>query len=72
MKFSFNLYPNWKEILRKSWAMRFAIAAGLFSGLEVWNSLYGNHYFSPGKFAALSGICSFCSYVSRVVAQKNI
>lgn len=69
---SLKLYKNWKEILRKSWAMRFAIAAGLFSGIEVWNSLYGDHYFGPGTFAAFSGLCSFFSYVSRIVAQRGI
>jgi len=52
--------------------MRFAIAAGAFSAIEIWNSLIGNQYFSPGVFAALSGAFSFLSFVSRVVAQKSI
>jgi hypothetical protein len=66
------LYPNWKRILRKSWAIRFAIIAGFFSALEIWNSLIGEQYFSPGAFATISGVCSFLSIVSRTVAQKDI
>lgn len=64
------LYANWKTILRKSWAIRFAVAAGLFSGLEVWNSLYGNHYFNPGLFALVSGVLCCLSFISRMVAQN--
>lgn len=64
------LYPNWKQILKKSWAMRFALAAGLFSGLEVWNNLYGNNFFNPGLFALISGVLAFLSFVSRMVAQN--
>lgn len=66
------LYPNWREILRKSWAMRFALVAALFSGIEIWNSLIGQQYFSAGTFAILSGACSCLSYFSRIVAQKQI
>ena len=66
------LYPNWQKILKKSWAIRFALIAGFFSALEIWNSLMGEQYFSPGVFATVSGACSFLSIVSRTVAQKDI
>lgn len=69
---AFQLYPNWKTILRQAWSIRFAVLAALFSFAEVVNSLLGSSYLSPGKFALASGFFASAGFISRLVAQKNV
>ncbi|HQR84627.1 MAG TPA: hypothetical protein PL192_06905 [Polynucleobacter sp.] len=66
------LYPNWKTILKQAWSIRFAILAALFSFAEVFNSLLGSSYLSPGMFALASGFFASAGFISRLVAQKNV
>ena len=65
------LYDNWKEIVRRSWSLRFIILAGILSGIEVVLPLIGDQ-FAPGTFAALSFISVAAAFVARLVAQKGI
>lgn len=67
----FELYANWKEILRRSWSLRFIIVAGLLSGIEVALPLVGDQ-FQPGVFAALSAVFTGLAFIARLVAQKGI
>lgn len=65
------LYDNWREILRRSWSLRFIIIAGVLSGCEVALPLIGDN-FSPGLFAALSAAFTCAAFIARLVAQKGI
>lgn len=65
------LYDNWKEILRKSWSLRFILVAGLLSGCEVALPLIGDR-FEPGVFAGLSAAFTCAAFIARLVAQKDI
>lgn len=67
----FSLYDNWREILRRSWSLRFIILAGLLSGLEVALPLVGDQIPS-GLFAGLSAACTALAFMARLVAQKGI
>lgn len=69
---AFKLYPNWKTILRQAWSIRFAVLAAMFSFAEVFNSLLGSSYLSPGMFALASGFFASAGFISRLVAQKNV
>lgn len=69
---AFKLYPNWKMILRQAWSIRFAVLAAIFSFAEVFNSLLGSSYLSPGMFALASGFFASAGFISRLVAQKNV
>ena len=65
------LYDNWREILRRSWSIRFIILAGVLSGLEVILPFYADamprHIFATLSFACVCG-----AFVARLVAQRGI
>ena len=65
------LYDNWREIMRRSWSLRFIIVAGLLSGIEVALPLIGDQ-FQPGVFAGLSAAFTALAFMARLVAQKGI
>lgn len=67
----FKFYPNWREILRRSWSLRFIILAGVLTGCEVVLPLIGDR-FEPGVFAALSFVFVCAAFIARLVAQKDI
>lgn len=65
------LYDNWKEIIRRSWSLRFIILAGILSGCEVILPLFADEL-PRNLFAALS-FCAVClAFVARLVAQRGI
>lgn len=65
------LYDNWREILRRSWSIRFILLAGVLSGLEVILPFYADamprHIFATLSFACVCG-----AFVARLVAQRGI
>ena len=65
------LYGNWKEILRRSWSLRFIILAGILSGIEVILPLFSDEI-PRNLFAALSFMAVSAAFVARLVAQKGI
>lgn len=65
------LYDNWKEILRRSWSLRFIILAGILSGIEVILPFFSEEI-PRNLFAALSFMAVAAAFVARLVAQKNI
>ena len=66
-----HLYPNWKEIARRSWSLRFIILAGILSGLEVILPFFSEDI-PRNLFAALSFVAVSAAFVARLVAQKGI
>jgi hypothetical protein len=65
------LYPNWKEIARRSWSLRFIILAGALSGLEIILPLFSDEI-PRSLFAALSFLAVSAAFVARLVAQRGI
>lgn len=65
------LYPNWKEIARRSWSLRFIILAGVLSGLEVILPFFSDEI-PRNMFAVLSFMAVTAAFVARLVAQKGI
>jgi hypothetical protein len=64
-------YDNWKEILRRSWSLRFIILAGILSGLEVILPFFSDA-FPRNVFALLCFLAVSAAFVARLVAQKGI
>ena len=64
-------YPNYKEILRRSWSLRFIILAGVLSGLEVILPFFSDEI-PRNLFAVLSFVAVSAAFVARLVAQKGI
>ena len=66
-----HLYDNWKEILQRSWSLRFIILAGVLSGLEVILPFFSNEI-PRNLFAVLSYLAVSAAFVARLVAQRGI
>lgn len=65
------LYDNWRDILRRSWSLRFIILAGLLSGCEIVLPLFADQI-PRNVFAVLSFAAVAAAFVARLVAQKGI
>ena len=65
------LYPNWKEIAKRSWSLRFVVLAGVLSGLEVILPFFSDEI-PRNLFAVLSFVAVSAAFVARLVAQKGI
>ncbi len=65
------LYDNWREIMRRSWSLRFIILAGLLSGCEIVLPLFADQI-PRNLFAVLSFAAVSAAFVARLVAQKGI
>jgi len=65
------LYDNWREIIRRSWSLRFIILAGMLSGCEIALPLFADQI-PRNLFAALSFAAVSAAFIARLVAQKGI
>ena len=65
------LYDNWREIMRRSWSLRFIILAGLLSGCEIALPLFADQI-PRNLIAVLSFAAVSAAFVARLVAQKGI
>lgn len=65
------LYDNWRQILRKSWSLRFIFLAGLLSGFEVILPFFSDEI-PRNLFAALSFVAVAAAFIARLVAQRGI
>jgi len=65
------LYDNWREIMRRSWSLRFIVLAGLLSGCEIVLPLFADQI-PRNLFAVLSFAAVSAAFVARLVAQKGI
>ena len=65
------LYPNWKDIAKRSWSLRFVVLAGILSGLEVILPFFSDEI-PRNLFAVLSFVAVSAAFVARLVAQKGI
>ena len=62
------LLPDWKEILKTAWSVRFIVLAAVLSGLEAVLPLFTDS-FPRGTFAAFSGVLTAAALLARVLAQ---
>lgn len=65
------LYPNWKQIIRKAWSIRFMTMAAILSACEVVLPLYEDTI-PKNLFASLSFFFVTAAFISRIVAQRDV
>ncbi|MFA5899405.1 MAG: hypothetical protein WC829_09875 [Hyphomicrobium sp.] len=65
-----SLHDNWLFLLRKSWAVRWAVVAGLLSGAEVILPLFVDAM-PRMYFAALSMAATMGSIWARILVQPK-
>ena len=65
------LYPNWREILRKAWTIKFGVLATIFSVMQVILPIYVDEL-PKHLFAILTGVATVGVIVARLVWQENV
>lgn len=68
------LLPDWKQVIRKAWSVKFMVLAALLSGCEVAVSILQPaiaESLPPGVFASLAGLVTAGALVARVMAQTE-
>jgi len=67
------LIPNWRDVLRRAWSIRFVVIAGVLQGVEVALPLIDQVVAIPaGLFAFLSLVAVAAAFVARILAQSNL
>lgn len=71
------LIPNWPDVLRKAWSVKFNVLAALLAAAEVALPILQAGFESlqlipPGSLALLAGMVSGGSIVARVLAQQEL
>jgi hypothetical protein len=66
------LIPEWQEILKKAWSVKFNIAATLFGAAEVIVALIQPASIPNGVFAGIAAVISIGANIARVMAQKEV
>lgn len=66
------LLDDWRDILRRTWSIRFIVLAGVLSGAEVALPFIREVVpIPPGWFAAASALTTAAAFVARILAQKR-
>lgn len=65
------LYDNWRELVRRTWSIRFMVIAGLLSGCEVALPFFSEDI-PRNLFAALSLFFTAAALVARLVVQRGL
>lgn len=68
------LIEDAKNVLLKAWSVRFAILAGLFSGLEALTAVlpYLDGIFPPHALAGLGALAAIGAVGARIVDQPKM
>lgn len=72
-----NLIPDWYEILRKAWSVKFNMLAAVLAAAEVAMPILQAGFeplqvIPPGTLATLAGLVSGGAIVARVLAQQEL
>jgi hypothetical protein len=70
------LVDDWNWLVKHAWSLRLVALAAVLSGLEVLNSVMASYglsfsFFTPGIFAAVSGLVTVAAFAARFFAQKR-
>ncbi len=68
------LLPDWQQIIRKAWSVKFMVLAALLSGCEAAVSILQPaiaESLPPGVFASLAGLVTAGALIARVLAQTE-
>ena len=78
------LVDNFDRVLKYSWSIRWIAITCLFSGLEVFFSIFSTNINEPGyidliwfsvpigTFAAFAAVTSSLAAVSRIIVQEKV
>ena len=65
------LLPDWKDILRRAWSVKFLALAAVVSGCEAVMQVAGTSFLPVGVGPAVVGVLAALGILARVLAQKE-
>jgi hypothetical protein len=65
------LIPNWRDVMKHAWSVRFIILAVVLSALDALLPFVGLPI-APGPLAALSAVSGVMAGIARIVAQRRV
>ena len=65
------LLPDWKDILKRAWSVKFLTASAAISAVETLLQISGNTLFPPAVASAVTGLLAAVGILARVLAQKE-
>lgn len=65
----FKLLPNWRDILKHAWSVRFMVLAGVLSGVEAVLPLFSD-VLPRGLFALLTVLVIAGAMIARLLIQR--
>lgn len=65
------LLPDWKEILKKAWSVKFSAAALVFGAAEAFVAWLAPDGVTPGVLGTISIVATIGSLVARHLAQAE-
>ena len=65
------LLPDWKDILKRAWSVKFLALAGVVSGCEAIMQVAGASLLPAGVGPAVVGVLAALGILARVLAQKE-
>lgn len=65
------LLPDWKDILKRAWSVKFLTMAAVVSGCETILQMSGNALLPAGVGSAITGVLAALGILARVLAQKE-
>ena len=65
------LIPDWKQVLKRAWSVKFLGLAAIISGCEVVMQVAGNSIMPSWIVPAVVGLLSAFGILARVLAQKE-
>lgn len=65
------LIPDWNDVLKRAWSVKFLALAALVSGCEAVMQIAGSSFLPAGLGPAVIGLLSAFGILARVLAQRE-
>lgn len=65
------LIPEWKDVLKRAWSVKFLTLAAVLSGCETIMQLGGSAFLPQWVVPAVVGLLSALGILARVLAQHE-
>jgi uncharacterized membrane protein len=65
------LLPDWKDVLKRAWSVKFLTLAAVVSGCETVLQVAGNSFLPAGVASAIVGVLAALGILARVLAQHE-
>lgn len=65
------LLPDWRDVLKKAWSIKFMALAGLVAGCETLLQLGGREFLPPWVVPSVTSFLASLGVLARLLAQHE-